>query len=74
MQKWEYLVVRGEYGGFSNRFMPRYVNEQEMKDWKKNSLYSFLNQLGADGWELTVTTGYQTGNSTNELLFKRPKP
>lgn len=74
MQRWEYLVLRGEYGGFSGRFMPRYSNEQELRDWKKISLYSFLNQLGADGWELISTSGYPPGNNENEMYFKRPKP
>ncbi len=74
MQRWEYLVVRGEHGGFSRRFMPRYVNEQELKDWKKITMVSFLNQLGADGWELISTMGYLPGTNDNELCFKRPKP
>jgi hypothetical protein len=50
------------------------VNEQEVKDWKKISLYGFMNQLGADGWELVGAIGYPPGNNDNELLFKRPKP
>ncbi len=74
MQKWEYLVIRGEYGGFSRRFMPHFVNEQELKDWKKISLSSLMNQLGNDGWELVSSVGYPPGNNDNELLFKRPKP
>lgn len=74
MSRWEYLVVRGECGGFSEKFKPRYINEQELKDWKKISLHSFMNQLGADGWELVGAIGYPPGNNNNELCFKRPKP
>ena len=78
MQKWEYLVVRLEYpsGVFagSARAAARSMNEQELRDWKKTPLHAFMNQLGADGWELAGATGYHVSNGTNELLFKRPKP
>lgn len=32
-----------------------------------------LNELGADGWELTETISYD-GGGTKLLLFKRPVP
>ncbi len=77
MQKWEYLVVQlngstGQFGG--EKVFARYVNEQEIRDWKKSSLHALLNQLGEDGWEMVSTTGYTAGGSINSLFFKRPKP
>ena len=72
MQKWEYLVIRGEYS--NGRFRPHFVNEQELTDWRKISLVSFLNQLGDEGWELVGSLGFLTGGPQNKLLFKRPKP
>lgn len=49
-QIWEYqeLIFR-DYGGFR----PRYVNGEELAGWKDGPIiHEYLNQLGADGWEL----------------------
>ncbi|HEY1353108.1 MAG TPA: hypothetical protein VGF67_26130 [Ktedonobacteraceae bacterium] len=72
MQKWEYLVIRGEHRG--GQFMPRFINDQEQRDWKRASLPFLLNQPGNDGWELVGAVGYSTGYYDNELLLKRPRP
>ena len=66
-------IVRGRV---DKGFHPRFINEQELKDWKKISWFSLMNQLGNDGWELVSSVGYLTGTYyyDNELLFKRPKP
>ena len=77
MQKWEYLILRGEISwDFDMRvksFMPRFINDEELKDWNKISLVSLMNRLGNDGWELVSSLGYPMGGNRNELLFKRPK-
>lgn len=76
MQKWEYLFVGCET--HNNDWRPRYVNGQELRDWKRGSSISdFSNQIGAEGWELVnLMTGHnQLGSTTNyRLVFKRPKP
>jgi hypothetical protein len=49
-QSWEYReVVFRDYGGYR----PRYVNGEELAGWKKGpTIHEYLNQVGADGWEL----------------------
>ena len=49
-QQWEYQeVIFRDYGGFR----ARYVNGEELAGWKDGPIiYEYLNQLGADGWEL----------------------
>ena len=75
MQKWEYLIIRGGYSGSGfYGFKPRFLNDQEWESWDKLSLFSLMNELGNDGWELVCSLGYYPGNNENELLFKRPKP
>jgi hypothetical protein len=67
VQKWEYLQVQCDWGEKGYYAVPRRVNGQELRDWKKGpSVYVYLNELGAQGWELIC----------QELLvytFKRPK-
>jgi hypothetical protein len=48
--RWEYMeVVFRDYGGYR----PRYVNGQEQPAWKRAPvIYEYLNQVGAEGWEL----------------------
>jgi hypothetical protein len=46
-------VVFRDYGGYR----PRYVNGQELRDWKKAPpIHEYLNQLGEEGWELVSHT------------------
>jgi hypothetical protein len=49
-QAWEVReVVFRDYGGYR----PRYVNGEELDGWKNGPLlHEYLNQLGAEGWEL----------------------
>jgi hypothetical protein len=74
MTRWEYLTVQLDYYGLKNdKVGVRYLNGQELRDWKKLSLEQFLNQLGNNGWE--AVTGLPTyGGVLNLLLFKRPSP
>jgi hypothetical protein len=50
LQAWEVReVVFRDYGGYR----PRYVNGEELDDWKNGPLiHDYLNQAGAEGWEL----------------------
>jgi hypothetical protein len=69
MPRWEYLTIRTEvYGSNGDQIAARSLNGQELRDWKKTPLNWFINQLGADGWEMI---GELNGN---HLFFKRPKP
>lgn len=72
MQKWEYLNVMVSTFGINGQNMAvRSVNEQDVKDWKQTYLHTYINKLGADGWELTST--FFDGSDSTHLLFKRPK-
>jgi len=55
---------------------PKSVNGQELKNWKKIDLNTFLSQLGADHWEMTGTIVISSGErkEANYLFFKRIKP
>jgi hypothetical protein len=52
MPKWKYCVVladRDEHG-----WKARSVNGRDLRDWSKLDLYSFINRLGEDGWEMVT--------------------
>lgn len=74
MQRWDYLTVRLDHFGAMapQQLAPRFVNGQELKDWKKISVSAFLSQLGQDGWEMCGMLNTQ--RDENCLFFKRPKP
>lgn len=68
-QKWEYLTINTEAFGFNNdRFAVRYVNGQELRNWKNTPLTDFLNRLGDDNWEMVGPL-----HPSWILCFKRPK-
>jgi hypothetical protein len=83
MQKWEYLYVEVEYSKTVEAYRVRYLNAKEVPDWENgpdNAI--FLNQRGAEGWELvessivvTVGGGPNTNSRIwlNRYIFKRPK-
>ncbi len=57
MQKWEYNFVRCEFPTLLGTrrwedFKPRYVNGQELSDWKHGDLCGFISWMGDQGWEL----------------------
>lgn len=79
MQKWEYLFVTAEYE--KDQWRPKYVNGQELRDWKKGPfIHDYSNQLGEQGWEI-VSFGYtatanqfgRTAATWYRLVFKRSK-
>lgn len=75
MQKWEYLEVRvGVFGFNGQNAAAQFVNDRELKDWKRTALHVFINQLGSEGWEMSSTTSIFIGNSYYQIFFKRSKP
>ena len=73
MQNWEYLFITCDY--VNDDWHPRYVNSQELKDWKKTlPLPEFSNTLGQEGWELINLSTQGAGDKTYiyRLVFKRP--
>jgi hypothetical protein len=75
--QWEYLtvLVSPEVLDYEE-IHPKYVNGQELKNWKKIDLNTFLSQLGAEGWEMTGTISISIDEAragTNYLFFKRVK-
>ena len=75
--QWEYLtvLVSPEFLDYEE-IHPKSVNGQELKNWKKIDLNTFLSQLGADHWEMTGTIVISSGErkEANYLFFKRIKP
>jgi len=73
--QWEYLTVFVSAELLNYEVLhPKSVNGQDLKDWKKINLDTFLSQLGADHWEMTGTISISRQNaSTNYLFFKRLK-
>ncbi len=76
MQRWEYLFVTCIY--HNDDWRPKYVNGQEVRDWKRGpSISEFSNRIGLDGWELVnLMTGHTESGGTEayRLVFKRPRP
>lgn len=73
--QWEYLtvLVSPELLDYEE-LHPKSVNGQELKNWKKIDLNTFLSQLGADHWEMTSTISTSRGEArANYLFFKRIK-
>ena len=73
-EQWEYLLAScQEYRGWR----PRYINGQELVDWMNAPLiHDYLNQLGAEGWELTSASAGQSLyglTDRHQLYFKRLK-
>jgi hypothetical protein len=78
MQQWEYLVLDVDHvskGLTSLGWKVSHVNGREIPNWKNGVLYfEYINQLGAQGWELVDTIRYGDTARPGTLLFKRPKP
>ncbi len=65
--QWEYMeVITGDYGK-----RPWRVNGEEMANWKQQVYISdYLNELGAQGWELVSVTGKsQTDNDWDRAFY-----
>lgn len=78
-EQWEYTVAELAYAdgyGAVNAYVVRWVNGQELVDWKRNPHWShYMNWAGEQGWECIGTghTSY-TASERQFLLFKRRKP
>ncbi|GCE21634.1 hypothetical protein [Dictyobacter kobayashii] len=73
--QWEYLtvLVAPEILDYKE-LHPKAVNGQELQNWKKLDLNTFLGQLGANHWEMTGTISISVDESragTSYLFFKR---
>ena len=76
MQKWDYLFIvvdeaPGNFGG-----VPRYVNGQELPDWKQGpNIFAVMNQLRWKGWEpVSFGLGYPIKRELRQpMIFRRPK-
>lgn len=76
--QWEYLtvLVSPEILDYEE-LHPKSVNGQELKNWKKIDLNTFLSQLGAEHWEMTGTISISIEEAragVSYLFFKRIKP
>ncbi len=75
MQKWEYLVVN--FFGNKDEAHPRFVNDEELKDWKNGpKLSQFCNERGEEGWEMVsmaITSNHFGEVLESRAVFKRPK-
>lgn len=66
MTYWEYLVVKNNiFGGWELKYADR-------DEKTKIDLEPLLNQLGAEGWELTAVTHNQ-GAMIDRMIFKRAR-
>ena len=72
MQKWEYLLAEASPYPFGDKLISIYINGQEWREWKNQTLYEFVNYLGDQGWEL-VTFSHNSKSDNNYLIFKHPK-
>lgn len=53
MQKWDYLFIVVDKENIYDPGRPRYVNGQELPNWKQGeSIFGVMNWLGWQGWEL----------------------
>ncbi len=76
--QWEYLtvLVSPELLDYEE-IHPKSVNGQELRNWKKIDLNTFLSQLGTEHWEMTGTINIAVGEAragSSYLFFKRIKP
>lgn len=76
-QKWQYTFVEADSD--DKYWRPRWVNDEELSDWKKGpTLTEYANQMGEQGWELvgapyTTWSGQYSSGATARLIFKRAK-
>ena len=71
MQRWEYRFVNCDY---DNVWRPRWVNGEELPNWKGGpSVAVYSNEAGDEGWELVTLSAGVTTDDPYRMVFKRPK-
>lgn len=71
--KWEYLFLTASW---TEGWHARWVNDTEIDDWAAGpSLFSYVNSLGDEGWELVSTPEWvgAPDSQARRFVFKRPK-
>ena len=75
MQKWEYFFATAYLKGISSqRWEMSPTPEKKLISW--GEITTYINELGAEGWELVSTTSivYPEKNQVEyNFSFKRPK-
>jgi hypothetical protein len=77
MQDWNYLFIVVDYQNIHDPGRPRYVNGQELSNWKQGEdIFGVMNKLCWKGWEpvafgLAFPVRQQLKRRT--LLFRRQK-
>ena len=74
MHKWDYLFIVVDYEHGNHEGRPRYVNGQELPDWKQGpNIFGVMNQLGWQGWELVSNpVAFGLGYPIKKELTKHP--
>ena len=56
---------------------PRFINGRELRDWMSGPLlHDYVNQRGAEGWELAAAAAGQSMHGTSDryqIFFRKPK-
>lgn len=81
MQKWDYLDIvldsENKYDRERGRYRARYVNGQEVPNWKQGpDIVSVMNLLERKGWEqIPFSLGYPPKKpfTWRSMRFRRPK-
>jgi len=79
MQKWNYLFIVVDYENGNHVGRPRYVNGQELPNWKQGeNIFGVINRLRWKGWEpasfgLGYPAKWGTKQTNQPMLFRRPK-
>ena len=71
---WEYETVSFQD---AHGWRPRFINGRELRDWMFGPLlHDYVNQRGAEGWELAAAAAGQSMHGTSDryqIFFRKPK-
>ncbi len=85
MQKWEYIILGASF--HNNEWRAKFQNGKEIPGWTNDTLSSYVQSLGEEGWEMvsvtfTTQSTHSEGTTVSQdykysewyrLFFKRPK-
>lgn len=72
MANWEYLTVLCDWVGAEIK--PRFINQVQNPQYRQGPhLSAYLNEVGAQGWELVTSHHLQTNVGNVLLILKRPR-